>query len=490
MPKKRPKKRHPPKRHTSSLADHKKVGRELRPPILAMGGAPMTFINWQADHLPDQIWVCSWLAAEGKRGMVALARLLDFAGDAVRDHVSEMPPEWVLNGTLTSFEALPTKARSALIDKLHEADIYEDFVPEGMAHALGLYPGAPGRWLIQPWLDRGIRIDPDAGRTWLSEAVTAGMDSRGEVATMAKGVYFRQMLAAGRISFSESISFIKLLPRYPLETTDDESKHVESNIRAMYNALAQGDPGDWPKTFWRSNWRLFNCLRPELPEQSARSSSQPDDLTQFIEATKRRSEDLWADFDKVAAQTDPDLYDPDRFEVLTGMVGRVLRYIQSFVLTPPMWTMENGAPLLRALVETEIVCKYLVSQEATTPLYAKFKAYGMGKIKLLKLHIEDHIDSIDTPPEGLTDYAEYLGQVLNRERFEEFQAIDLGGSFAGVDMRRMSQVVGMETEYRFLFAPASSNVHGEWGVIDENVFTTCRNPLHRYHRIVADPRPW
>lgn len=132
--------------------------------------------------------------------------------------------------------------------------------------------------------------------------------------------------------------------------------------------------------------------------------------------------------------------------------------------------------------------KYLVAQESKKPLYAKFKAYGTGKMKLLKLHLEDRIATFDDPPEDLVNYVQYLSDVVNRDRYEEFQNIDLGGSFAGIDMRRMSQGVGMEDEYRFLFAPASGNVHGEWGVIDENVFTTCRNPLHRYHRILAKPK--
>jgi hypothetical protein len=35
-----------------------------------------------------------------------------------------------------------------------------------------------------------------------------------------------------------------------------------------------------------------------------------------------------------------------------------------------------------------------------------------------------------------------------------------------------------------LFAPASSNVHGEWSVIDEYALERCRNPLHMGHRIV------
>lgn len=47
----------------------------------------------------------------------------------------------------------------------------------------------------------------------------------------------------------------------------------------------------------------------------------------------------------------------------------------------------------------------------------------------------------------------------------------------------MAAEVGLEREYRLLFAPASSNVHGEWSVIDEYALERCRNPLHMRHRI-------
>lgn len=497
MPKKRKKASARKPRRSSSIADHKRVGRQLLPPMLAMGSTPVVFMHWARDRLPDYLWVASRLLGGADRLPVA-ARELDLAHAAIEQDLAGVPSEWVLDGTLTSFEQMPEAARSSLLSALDAAGQFESFVPEGFAHAVAQYENAPGAWLAAPWAERGLIPDRSAAENWLRPIIAAGLDGRDALATHSKALTVRQMVKAGRIHFAEGMGFLDLLPRYPGGTTEDESARVESSLRAMFNAIAPDATVDWPREFWRSNWHLFECGWPDNDSPASddaadatESSDSGDETTlrEYLQDLQHRSAQLWDRYFDVATTTAPDLYDPDRFEVLTGLVGRSVRYVQSFVQTPPMWTMEHGAPILRALLETEIVLRYLLAKEEEGPLYARFKAFGAGKIKLLKLHVEEYIDALEAPPEELLQYREYLNAVVNRDLYEEFQTVDLGGSFAGVDTRRMSQAVGMESDYRFVFAPASSNVHGEWGVIDENVFTTCANPLHRFHRIVARPSP-
>ncbi|WP_314452824.1 DUF5677 domain-containing protein [uncultured Microbacterium sp.] len=461
--------------------------------MLSMGSAPFEFVNWARDRLPDYLWVAAQLHG-GKERVLTTAVQLDLASAAIAEHVTEMPSDWVFDGTLSSFEQLPEPARSALLARLDATGTYEDFVPEGLAHTLAQYKDAPGAWLIAPWIDRGLEVTTSAAEDWLRPVIAAALGGQGTLATRSKALTIRQLLKAGRVHLGENIGFLELLPRYPLDTNDDETARVESNLRAMFNAIAPTAASDWPRTFWRSNWRLFECEWPNAhddDEAEKTSAATSDDtaptLRDYLLDLQSRAQQLWDTYFETATTTPPDLYDPDRFEVLTGLVGRAVRYVLSFIQTPPMWTMEHGSPILRALLETEIVFRYLLHTEVEEPLYAKFKNFGAGKIKLLKLHIEEHIDSLESPPEELLQYRDYLEAVVNRDIYEEFQSVNLGGSFSGVDTRRMSQAVGMESDYRFVFAPASSNVHGEWGVIDENVFTTCANPLHRYHRIVAEP---
>jgi hypothetical protein len=128
------------------------------------------------------------------------------------------------------------------------------------------------------------------------------------------------------------------------------------------------------------------------------------------------------------------------------------------------------------------VFKYLVQQNDEA-LYSRFKDYGRGRLKLLKLHLEEYRDSLDDPSPDLDRNIEYLDVLVNQDIWEEFQDISIEGNFAGIDTRKMADQVGLLSEYRLLFAPASSNVHGEWAALDQYVLAVCQNPLHRRHRI-------
>jgi hypothetical protein len=116
-------------------------------------------------------------------------------------------------------------------------------------------------------------------------------------------------------------------------------------------------------------------------------------------------------------------------------------------------------------------------------LYSRFKEYGRGRLKLLKLHLEEYVDSLDEPPEELLRYLEYLDAEVNSETLEEFQDISVEATFSGVSARDMAKEVGMDREYRLQFAPASSATHGEWSTLDRYVLERCQNPLHGGHRM-------
>jgi hypothetical protein len=116
-------------------------------------------------------------------------------------------------------------------------------------------------------------------------------------------------------------------------------------------------------------------------------------------------------------------------------------------------------------------------------MYARFKVYGRGRLKLLKLHLEEYRETLSEPSDELNAHIDYVGALVNQDLWEEYQEISIEGNFAGVDTRKMAEQVGMLTEYRLLFAPASAAVHGEWATIDQDVLVPCPNPLHRRHRI-------
>jgi uncharacterized protein DUF5677 len=149
---------------------------------------------------------------------------------------------------------------------------------------------------------------------------------------------------------------------------------------------------------------------------------------------------------------------------------------------PLLWTDEYGASLLRSVIEAKILIRWL-EHKSDPALYTKFKDYGRGRLKLLKLHTEEYIDALDDAPEHLAAYLEHLDAEVNADVWEEFQEISIDKTFSGVTARQMAIDVGLKSDYDFVFAPASGTTHGDWAALDRYALARCRNPLHLWHRV-------
>lgn len=472
-------------RNRSGLAQHKRDKTTLTPPLLTL--PELRLVEWLPTQFPDMLWACMHTAANGRDGLRLATRALERMQDAAA-RGDERP---LIDGRLTAFERLGADERNAVFTDLLGGGAYEDVFPEPFAHLLGMYPEAPGSWLIQPWRDRGISIDPQIAQSVLDDVVTDCRTGYTDASTWAKAVVFGGLLMAGKLQFSSQVETIDLLPRYPM-LSDEDNARVESFIRASFGAIANiGDDEDsepehraWARRFWDANWRIYPCRLPEAePEADPDGESEvgihetATDFARFVDTAYERVVEI-------ARTTDPGLYAPDRHEVLSGLAARACRIASAVAGSPVMWSGEHVAGPARTLVESHIMMKWLL-QHTDPAIFVKFKEYGRGKLKLTKLHYDEHLDSMDDPPEGLAEFVEVLEQRVNEDVGEEFQRINVGNAF-GKDLRRMAQDVGMEQEYRLLYQPHSDISHGEWTSLDAFALTRCLNPAHRWHRL---PRP-
>jgi hypothetical protein len=81
--------------------------------------------------------------------------------------------------------------------------------------------------------------------------------------------------------------------------------------------------------------------------------------------------------------------------------------------------------------ESRIMLKWLIKRDDPV-LYARFKEYGRGRLKLLKLHLEDYQDSLDDPPEDLIQQIKYLEMLVNQDIAEEWTPRELRHSFVSL----------------------------------------------------------
>lgn len=472
-------------RRNTPLEGHRQRGKVLKSPL---GDIPNTrAVPWLRDQFPDYLWVCWHLAGDLDRGrslvvatLRAANRILDeVIGNAVEDRT-------VLDGSLTAWESVPLDARAPILAALAERDVHDLAVPEAFAQVLGMYPGAPGEWLISRWRDRsGFRVDPAVAERSLSPVIVAGADGRDQVATHAKMVALHGIVMAGKVKFARSIETVELLPLWPDHLDDDQRALVESFVRASFGAMAGMVYDDdvhgrlkWAQRFWRSNWDIYPCRVAEGGSDNVDAQEIRAVVAEFAE----RANGMWVRFERAASVADPDLYDPDRNEVLTGLAARALRVASAAINSPAEWTLEHSASSIRSVVESLITLTWLTERE-DSDMYRRFKDYGRGHLKLQKLHWEQFADTLDEVPEAVKETISDLSVIVNQDLDEEFQNIDLGGSFSGIDTRKMAYEVGLERDYRLVFAPTSSDAHGEWGHLDRYVLSRCLSPTHRWHRI-------
>ncbi len=93
-----------------------------------------------------------------------------------------------------------------------------------------------------------------------------------------------------------------------------------------------------------------------------------------------------------------------------------------------------------------------------------FKTYGQGKRKLFKLKLEDLMERENISfDEDDRDFLDRLREQVNQDTMEEFQKIDLGGSFSGRNIREMATETELADLYSLTYQPLSTEAHGEWG---------------------------
>lgn len=154
----------------------------------------------------------------------------------------------------------------------------------------------------------------------------------------------------------------------------------------------------------------------------------------------KRLADIEERFHNANSKADPDLYAPDRNEVLTGITIRHLRSAQAMIPYPGLWSAEHGAGIIRSLVEGRIVQEWLMHKN-DADLFTKFKEYGRGHLKLHVLHLREYHESLSEPVEELEDTIASMEDLLNRGLMEEFQDISVEGSFTKTNTRDMAYAV-------------------------------------------------
>lgn len=476
-------------RKPSPFAGHSRQGKRHVPPLLDLP-VPMTPRPYRKVVFPDFLWLLTMLRLRPlAEGAGPTTKALD-AGQAAfnRAHAAGVfgsEPVPVFRGWLSDWERVPEAERPRVLDELRALDIYEDVAPLSLAHALGAYVSAPGRWLVEPQMGDGFEPDVGAAEEHLWETIRLGGDSHQELAAQAIYLSLGMLAKNGRLHFAAHPAF-DLVARYEDGLTDAERAMAESTMRAMFLSMAglEDKAGaasvEWAEAFWRANRRLFACI------WEPRDDPEPADEN----ASGRASAHLYRlhyRFLKAADAIDPDVWDHDRYDVLTGVTWRILRIAAHLASHTALWSEEHGYPSVRMMFDGFVQLKWMLAVEGSRPgVWDEFKNYGRGRNKALLLQTEAAIERTDGEPrEMLERLLPKLKDAANRDIREDFQDIHTTTTFTADDtsLLAMATDVGLQDMYHSLMIPASSTLHGDWAALDDQVLDRCLHPLHDRHAI-------
>lgn len=437
-------------KNRTPISGHKNLGGKLHPPFVTAMGGKMGLCSWMNDRLPEMLWSTLIIAACDRDHALSLfRRIINFIGkherredlfDLTHSGIAKLEPG--LRKELIQFIVAPPEASLALAP-------------------LRLFGDLPAQ---EDWNGLLPSIEPDV--ELLMVAVGNTLWHQSQEATDCRWVRLMGQIAGGRIRFPSDYPLEELL-RYPNE---GDQRSVRPSIRSLEMMQNPLDPPDltWAHAFWKTAWENTPCLA--LPDRKSEHTVKKATTREAISKVREDLEHHWQQSHSTTA------IDP-RHDGVFGMAFFGLRLLDE-MLAIGIGTGILGRLGLRTLLELRVNMRHLLSKD-DPGLWKTWREYGAGQAKLNALKFDDFV----SPPKFIN--VDSIEQIAGEDVWEEFLSVNLAG-WSGIDLRKMSESVGLKPLYDSHYSWTSGYSHGMWGPVREACFRTCGNPLHRLHRFPED----
>ncbi len=425
------------------LASHTRRGKNLLPPFAMMKNR-LSLCSWMNDRLPEMLWAALILAAfPRKDALTILSKILKFI--LHHKHSNTMN-----DLTLTGISKIPVSIREELLE-------YLVITSNGTKSLwpLLLYDDLPGKEAWSKFIP-----DCDQDISLLIKAVGYCLDHQSQESTDCRWVRLMGQVVGGKLHVPEEQ--LKQWCEYP------DSLAQQSIMPSIRAAEACPMPfmeinSSWPESFWHQSWKATPCFGVE-PEQEKCQNDIQAEIASIINVHDK----LHLHWNNTHSTTAIDA----KHDAIFGIAFYSLLILEE--LTEGITASGiTGRLALRTLLELRI-CLHFLTNESSDELWHKWRAYGTGQAKLNALRFEN-----STPPNYISQ--ESLAEIANEDLWQEFVTINIG-SWHALDLRKVSERIGLKDEYDAYYSWSSGYVHGTWGAIREACFSTCENPLHRLHR--------
>lgn len=270
----------------------------------------------------------------------------------------------------------------------------------------------------------------------------------------------------GILKISSNISILpEALTGYYKHNHDEEiMRTYRPIIRSTFQGMCGTYNNDFSKMMWKRLGEVSNC-NPLVVVWKGE-----DDMN-FFEKTEKTIDYI--------ASANEDKKMETKYAIVMGIVCYIFKIYKEIVVK----NLQNdisGHILFRTMLETFINLKYIMLQENDIPdVYDRFKAYGIGKYKLVMAKIREEKYLISDESQLQQKFMELL---VNEDMDEAF----VNTSFGYFDRTNISKkfiACDEKLLYEIYYEYGTNFTHGFWGAIRESAMLICDNPTHNYHTV-------
>lgn len=207
----------------------------------------------------------------------------------------------------------------------------------------------------------------------------------------------------------------------------------------------------------------------------------------FIDAlgtvVERYAANARAELDARWAEWPLDLSRTHIHEVIAGLLARQVSLAVQIASAPSIWNPHAAPVLLRAMTELIITLAWILEKpDDRAKMYIH---YGLGQMKLDLERRKSQLD-LDNPDPAQQRVIEMSEAWIEQQRWPFLTEVNLG-SWSEISVRKMAQDTGLEDLYNYPYQMFSAAAHSMWHHVERLNLQPCHSPLHRYHRVPADP---
>lgn len=271
----------------------------------------------------------------------------------------------------------------------------------------------------------------------------------------------------GRLYISSEIDLLPqaLTAYYKCEHSDELMRTYRPMIRSTFQAVCSIDSSkDFSKLIWEKLGEISECNPLKIVWEGS------EDMTFFEKTTKVI--DYFA-----AANEDKKM--ETKYAVVMGLTCYIYKIYRE-IFEKNLQNDISGRILFRTMVESYINLKYIMLQEKEIPdVYSRFKAYGLGKYKLVMAKLREGKYSVSAEAQLDQNIMELY---VNEDMDEAFVNTSFG-YFDKTQINRKFSLCDEQMLYEIYYEYGTNFTHGFWGAIRESSMLICDNPTHNYHTV-------